>query len=237
MKKIVIAGRNDGGKSTLVGELYKGLKLREYLPMVVGSGMQDEKPYLQKGIEVTYLTVACPESGLDLVPDLDRVISSHINQLKEKNRLVQHARKVMDELNKVRSVLDLGNLQQRDLPLIAGLPNVALIEAVGINDGYKASECKKNADILVTVIPAGIKGEILMEQGSILLDEADILVITKVDETPRDIAGTNIKMLQRIYPKKPIIPVVATKGIRIELVVEELVKQLGKLGISKKPEV
>lgn len=97
---------------------------------------------------------------------------------------------------------------------------------MGINDGYKAPECRKLADILISIIPAGIKGEIIMEQGSILLDEADILVVTKIDETPRDIASTNIKMLQRIYRHKTIIPVVATQGIHVERVVEELLKCL-----------
>ena len=168
MKKIVIAGRNDSGKSTIVGELYRGLKLREYQPLVVGSGIQDEKPYLHKGVDLAYLTIATPGAGMDVVVDIERVISNHLNQLKEKNRLIQHAKKALDELNKVRSVLELGNLSQRDIPSISMLPDLALIESVGINDGYKAPECRKLADILISIIPAGIKGEIIMEQGSIL---------------------------------------------------------------------
>ncbi|GBF34244.1 hypothetical protein DCCM_3356 [Desulfocucumis palustris] len=228
MKKIVIAGRNDSGKSTIVGELYRGLKAKEYQPLAVGSGIQDEKPYLHKGIDVTYLTVAVPEPGMDVVSDVERVIRSHVNQIQEKNRLIQHARRALEELNKVRSVLELGNLSQRDIPDISTLPDVVLIEAVGINDGYKSAECRNLADILVSVIPAGIKGEIIMEQGSILLDEADIIVVTKIDETPRDVSNTTIKLLQRIYRHKPIIPAVATQGIHMELVLEEVVKRLNE---------
>ncbi|RYD06470.1 hypothetical protein N752_03855 [Desulforamulus aquiferis] len=101
-----------------------------------------------------------------------------------------------------------------------------LVEAVGINDGYKAEECRKLADVLVTIIPAGLKGEIIMEAGNFLLDEADVLVVTKVDETPRDVTSTTIKLLQRIYRTKPIIPVVATKGVHMNLVLDEVVKGL-----------
>lgn len=225
MKKIVIAGRNDAGKSTILGELYRGLKSRDYQPLAVGSGIQDEKPYLHKGIDLTYLTIAVPEPGRDVISDIDRVIRNAINQIKEKNDLITHARRALDELNKVRSVLELGNLSQRDIPTTAALPNVLLIEAVGINDGYKSQECRKLADILVTVIPAGIKNEILMEPSSILLDEADIIVVTKVDDTPRDVATTTIKLLQRIYRLKPIIPVVATKGVHVNLVIDEVIKR------------
>ncbi len=226
MKKIVIAGRNDSGKSTILGEIYKGLKMRDYQPLAVGSGVQDEKPYLLKGIEATYLTVAIPEPGFDVVSDIDRVIRNAVNLIKEKNSLIQHARKALEELNKVRSVLELGNLQQKDIPPVASLPDVVLIEAVGINDGYKSEETRKLGDMLLTIVPAGIKNEIIMEQGSILLDESDIIIVTKVDETPRDVATTTIKLLQRIYRYKPIIPVVATKGVHIELVIEEVVKRL-----------
>lgn len=226
MKKIVIAGRNDSGKSTILGEIYKGLKQRNYQPMAVGSGVQDEKPYLLKGIESTYLTVAIPEPGHDVISDIDRVVRNAVNLIKEKNSLILHARKALDELNKVRSVLDLGHLSQRDIPAIAALPDVVLIEAVGINDGYKSDETRRLADILGTIVPAGIKHEIIMEQGNILLDEADILVVTKIDETPRDVATTTIKLLQRIYRYKPIIPVVATQGVHMELVLEEVVKRL-----------
>lgn len=230
MKKIVICGRNDSGKSTILGELYRGLKNREYQPLAVGSGIQDEKPYILKGIDVTYLTIAIPEPGRDVVSDLERVISDHINKIKEKNRLIQHARRALDELNKVRSVLELGNLSQRDIPAIAALPDVVLIEAVGINDGYKAPECRQLADILLAVIPAGVKSEIIMEQGNILLDEADIIVVTKIDETPRDVASTTIKLLKRIYRHKPIISVVATQGIHLDLVLDEVVRRLHEPG-------
>ncbi|AEF95056.1 hypothetical protein Desca_2218 [Desulfotomaculum nigrificans CO-1-SRB] len=226
MKKIVICGRNDGGKSTILGELYKGLKNRNYQPLAIGSGVQDEKPYLHKGIEPNYLTIAVPEPGKDIVSDIDRVIRNAINQLKEKNKLIENARKALDELNKVRSVLELGNLSQKDIPATATMPDVVLMEAVGINDGYKAQECRKLADVLIAVIPAGLKGEIIMEPGNFLLDEADILVVTKIDETPRDVTSTTIKLLQRIYRTKPIIPVVATKGVHMNLVLDEVVNRL-----------
>lgn len=224
MKKIVIAGRNDAGKSTLLGEIYKGLKNKNYQPLAVGSGVQDEKPYLHKGIEINYLTIAVPEPGWDVVEDIERVISNAVNKIEEKNKLIKHARKALEELNKVRSVLELGHLSQRDIPRTVEMPNVVLIEAVGINDGYKSIETKKLANILVTIVPAGIKSEILMESGNILLDDADILVVTKIDETPRDITTTTVKLLQRIYPHKPIIPVVATQGVHVELLVEEILK-------------
>lgn len=226
MKKIVICGRNDGGKSTILGELYKGLKNRNFQPLAVGSGVQDEKPYLHKGIDPNYLTIAIPEPGRDIVSDVDRVIRNAVNQLKEKNRLIENARKALEELNKVRSVLELGSLSQKDIPKTASMPDVVLIEAVGINDGYKAQECRKLADVLVTIIPAGLKGEIIMEAGNFLLDEADIMVVTKIDETPRDVTSTTLKLLQRIYRTKPIIPVVATKGVHMNLVLDEVVKGL-----------
>ncbi|MEG6615848.1 hypothetical protein V6C27_05325 [Peptococcaceae bacterium 1198_IL3148] len=226
MKKIVIAGRNDAGKSTLLGEIYKGLKNRGYQPLAVGSGVQDEKPYLHKGIELNYLTIAVPEPGWDVVEDIQRVISNAINKLEEKNKLIIHARKALEELNKVRSVLELGQLSQRDIPQTAEMPNVVLVEAVGINDGYKSVETRKLADILVTIIPAGIKNEIIMESSNVLLDEADVLVITKIDETPRDVTTTTVKMLQRIYPYKPIIPVVATQGVHVDLLIDEILKHM-----------
>ena len=226
MKKIVFAGRNDSGKSTILGEIYKGLKLKDYQPLAVGSGVQDEKPYLLKGIEATYLTVAIPESGHDVITDIDRVVRNAINLIKERNTLIQHARKALEELNKVRSVLDLGHLYQKDIPPVATIPDVILIEAVGINDGYKSEETRRLGDILVTIVPAGIKTEIIMEQGNTLLDEADILVVTKIDETARDIATTTIKLLRRIYRYKPIIPVVATQGVHMDLVLDEVLKRL-----------
>jgi GTPase Era involved in 16S rRNA processing len=226
LKKIVIAGRNDAGKSTLLGEIYKGLKNKRYQPLAVGSGSQDEKPYLHKGIELNYLTIAVPEPGWDVVEDIERVISNAINKLEERNKLIMHARKAQEELNKVRSVLELGQLTQRDIPKTVETPNVVLVEAVGINDGYKSVETRKLADILVTVIPAGIKSEIIMESSNILLDEADILVITKIDETPRDVTTTTVKLLQRIYPHKSIIPVVATQGVHMALVIDEILKNM-----------
>lgn len=228
MRKIVVAGRNDSGKSTIVGEIYRGLKAREFQPLVIGSGAQDEKPYLLKGIDGTYLTIAPPNPGEDVIKDIERVVRNAINQIQEKNRLILHAKKALEELNKVRSVLELGHLSQRDIPSTAGVPNVAIIEAVGINDGYKSKETRELADILVTIVPAGIKTEILMEQSSILLDEADILVVTKIDNTPRSEATSNIKLLQRIYRLKPIIPVVATEGVHVELVIDEVVKRLNE---------
>lgn len=228
MKKIVVCGRNDGGKSTILGELYKGLKNRNYQPLAVGSGIQDEKPYLHKGIEPNYLTIAVPDPGADIAVDIERVIRNAVNQIKEKNKLIENARKALEELNKVRSVLELGNLSQRDIPRTATLPDVVLIEAVGINDGYKAEECRKMADVLVTVIPAGLKGEIIMDAKNTLLEDADILVVTKIDETPRDITQTNLKLLERIYRTKPIIPVVATKGVHMNLVLDEVIKGLAE---------
>lgn len=228
MRKIVVAGRNDSGKSTIVGEIYRGLKVREFQPLVIGSGAQDEKPYLLKGIDGTYLTIAPPNPGEDVIKDIERVVRNAINQIQEKNRLILHAKKALEELNKVRSVLELGHLSQRDIPSTAGVPNVAIIEAVGINDGYKSKETRELADILVTIVPAGIKNEILMEQSSILLDEADILVVTKIDNTPRSEATSNIKLLQRIYRLKPIIPVVATEGVHVELVIDEVFKRLNE---------
>lgn len=226
MNKVLVAGRNDSGKSTILGEIYKGLKARNYQPLAVGSGVQDEKPYLLKGIEGTYLTIAIPNPGEDVSQELERFIRMAVNQLKEKNSLIQHAKRALEELNKVRSVLELGHLNQKDIPRTAVLPDVALIEAVGINDGYKSLESRRFADILVTVVPAGIKNEILMEQGNILLDDADIIVVTKVDDTPRDVASSNIKLLQRIYPKKPIIPVVATEGVHMDLVLDQVIRKL-----------
>lgn len=226
MKKIVVCGRNDGGKSTILGELYKGMRNRNFQPMAVGSGVQDEKPYLHKGIDPNYLTIAVPEAGRDIASDIDRVIRNAVNQIKEKNKLIEGARKALEELNKVRSVLELGNLSQKDIPKTAALPDVVLIEAVGINDGYKAEECRKLADVLVTIIPAGLKGEIIMDAGNFLLDEADVLVVTKIDETPRDVVSTTLKLLQRIYRSKPIIPVVATKGVHMNLVIDEVIKGL-----------
>jgi len=228
MKKIVVAGRNDSGKSTIIGEIYRGLKAKDFQPLAVGSGVQDEKPYLLKGIDSTYLTIAVPKPGEDVIQDIDRVVRNAVNQIVEKNRLIQHARKALDELNKVRSVMDLGHLSQRDIPRTAALPDVVLIEAVGINDGYKAKETRALGDILVTVVPANIKSEIIMEPSNTLLDEADLLVVTKIDETPKSIATTNIKLLQRIYPLKPIIPVVATDGVHMELVIEEIIKRLNE---------
>lgn len=228
MRKIVVAGRNDSGKSTILGEIYRGLKNRNFQPLAVGSGIQDEKPYLLKGIDSTYLTIAIPNPGEDVIHDIDRVIRSAINQIQEKNRLIQHARRALDELNKVRSVLELGYLSQKDIPKVAALPDVVLIEAVGINDGYKAAETRALADVLVTVVPAGIKTEILMEASNSLLDEADILVVTKIDETPRSVASSNIKLLQRIYRHKPIFPVVATEGVHVELVIEEVIKRINE---------
>nr|WP_242653649.1 hypothetical protein [Thermincola potens] len=241
MKKIVIAGRNDSGKSTILGELYKGLKAKDIQPLAIGSGVQDEKPYLLKGIDATYLTIAIPAPGEDVVGDIERVTKNAVNQIKERNSLIQHARKALDELNKVRSVLDLGALSQKDIPREAALPDIALIEAVGINDGYKSTATRKLADILVTVVPAGIKNEIIMETGSILLDEADIIVVTKIDETPRDVVTTTLKLLKRIYSHKPIIPVVATQGVHMDLVLDELLKRfidpLLLLDLQEKEEV
>lgn len=226
MKKIVVAGRNDSGKSTVLGEIYRGLRQKDFQPLAVGSGVQDEKPYLLKGIDGTYLTIAIPNSGEDVISDIDRVVRNAVNRIKEENALIQHARKALEELNKVRSVLQLGHLTQRDIPAVATQPDVVLIEAVGINDGYKSKETRKLGEILITVVPAGIKSEIIMDQGNVLLDDADIIVVTKIDETPREVATNTIKLLQRIYRYKPIIPVVATQGVHMELVMDELVKRI-----------
>lgn len=226
MKKIVIAGRNDAGKSTILGEIYRGLRTRDFQPLAIGSGVQDEKPYLLKGIDTNYLTIAQPNLGEDVFHDLDKVIRGAISQIKEKNSLIKHARRALEELNKVRSVLELGNLSQKDIPGVASLPNVVLIEAVGINDGYRSNETKNLGDILIAVVPANIKNEIILEQGNILLDESDMIVVTKIDETSKEISSSNIKLLQRIYRSKPIIPVVATEGVHMELVLEEINKRL-----------
>lgn len=226
MKKIVIAGRNDSGKSTILGEIYRGLKLRGFQPLCVGSGVQDEKPYLLKGIEASYLTVVPPEPGEDVLRDIERILRNFINQIREKNSLIQHARRALEELNKVRSVLDLGHLYQRDIPDPSLLPNLLLIEAVGINDGYKAPESRDLADILISIVPADLKNEIIMEPGNVLLDEADFIVVTKIDTVPRSVAAMTIKLLQRIFPYKRIIPVVATDGLHIEQVIDELWKRV-----------
>lgn len=226
MKKIVICGRNDSGKSTILGEIYHGLKTKDFQPLAVGSGVQDEKPYLLKGIESTYLTIASPEPGEDVLRDIERIVRNSINQIREKNNLFQHAKRALDELNKVRSVLELGHLSQKDIPNLATLPDVVLIEAVGINDGYKAPESRELADILVSIVPADLKNEIIMEPGNILLDEAELIVVTKIDMVPRNVSRTTIKLLQRIFPHKPIIPVVATDGVHMDLVLEEIIKKL-----------
>lgn len=228
MKKIVIAGRNDSGKSTILGEIYRGLKAKDFQPLAIGSGVQDEKPYLLKGIDVNYLAIAMPKPGEDVITDVERVIKQAVNQIKEKNRLIQHARKALEELNKVRSVLDLGCLTQRDIPPTSSVPDVSLVEAVGINDGYKSVETKAIADMLVTIVPANIKTEILVEPGNILLDDADIIVVTKIDATPRSASSAVIKLLQRIYRHKPIIPVVATDGVHVDLVIEEVMKRIAE---------
>ncbi|MBO8129684.1 MAG: hypothetical protein H0Z39_10915 [Peptococcaceae bacterium] len=228
MKKIVVAGRNDSGKSTILGELYRGLRAKGFQALAVGSGVQDEKPYLEKNIDVTYLTIAVPEPGQDVAEDIDRVIRTAVSQIKEKNQLIMQARKALDELNKVRSALELGYLSQKDIQPVATLPDIVLIEAVGINDGYKAVESRQVADILVTVVPAGIKSEIIMEQGNVLLEEADILVVTKIDETPRSVTSTTVKLLKRFYRYKPIIPVVAIQGVHVDLVLDEVAKRLAE---------
>jgi len=225
VKKIVVAGRNDSGKSTVVGELYKGLRARGYQPLAVGSGVQDEKPYYYKGVDPNYVTIAIPESGRDVAEDIERVLRHCVNLIKEKNQLILQARRALDDLNKVRSVLELGHLSQKDIPPVSTIPDVALIEAVGINDGYKSPESRQIADVLVSVVPANMKSEILMDTGNILLDEADVLVVTKVDETPRSVTSTTVKLLQRFHRYKPIIPVVATQGVHMELVVDEVVKR------------
>ncbi|MDN5292751.1 MAG: hypothetical protein PWQ31_56 [Eubacteriales bacterium] len=226
MKKIVIAGRNDSGKSTVLGEIYRGLKNRNFQPLAVGSGVQDEKPYLLKGIEHIYLTIAPPNPGEDVVRDIDRVIRNAVNVIREKNNLIQHARRALDELNKVRSVLELGHLSQKDIPKMATLPDVVLIEAVGINDGYKSKETREMADILISVVPADIKNEIIMEPGNVLLDQADIIVVTKIDIVPRNVTQTTVKLLQRIFPHKLVFPVVATDGVHMDMVVDEVVRRL-----------
>ena len=241
MKKLVVAGRNDSGKSTVVGEIYRGLKSKDFQPLAVGSGVQDEKPYLLKGIDMTYLTIAQPEPGEDVLRDIERIVRNAVNQIREKNNLILHSRRALDELNKVRSVLELGHLSQKDIPDVATLPDVVLIEAVGINDGYKSQETRELADILISVVPADLKSEIIMEPGNILLDEADVMVVTKIDMVPRNTSATTIKLLQRIFPHKPIIPVVATDGVHIELLMEEVIKKLTDpillLDLEKKDEL
>jgi len=226
MKKIVIAGRNDSGKSTLLGEIYSGLRAKDYQPLVVASGIQDEKPLIQKGVNPIYLVTVAPEAGRDVAKDLEREIRVAIGKIEEKNNLIQHAKKALEELNKVRSVLELGQLSQSDIPSSAKMPNVILAETVGISDGYRGNDGKELADILVAVVPAGIKTELLMEKGNVLLDEADVIVVTKIDEIPRNISNSNIKLLERIYTDKPIIPVVATQGVHTGLVVEEIIKKV-----------
>lgn len=226
MKKIVVAGRNDSGKSTLLGEIYAGLKAKEYQPLVVASGVQDEKPLVQKGVDPIYLVTAAPEPGRDVAKDLERDIRVAIGKIEEKNNLIQHAKKALEELNKVRSVLELGQLTQPDIPPISKMPNVILAETVGVSDGYRGSDGKELADVLVAVVPAGIKTELLMENGNVLLDEADIIVVTKIDEIARNISNSNIKLLQRIYRDKPILPVVATQGVHTNLVVDEIIKKV-----------
>lgn len=228
MKKVVVAGRNDSGKSTVLGEIYRALRARGYQPLAIGSGVQDEKPYFYKGIDPNYISIAIPEPGRDVAEDIERVVRQSVNQIKEKNQLILNARKALDDLNKVRSVLELGHLSQRDIPPVATLPDVVLIEAVGINDGYKSIETRQLADILVSTVPANIKNEILMEPGNILLDEADIIVVTKIDETPRSVSSTTVKLLQRFFRHKPIIPVVATQGVHMDLVVDEVVKRFAE---------
>lgn len=226
MKKIVVAGRNDSGKSTLLGEIYNGLKAKDFNPLVVASGIQDEKPLIQKGIDPIYLVTVAPEPGRDIAKDLEREIRVAIGKIEEKNNLIQHAKKALEELNKVRSVLELGQLTQEDIPSMAKMPNVILAETVGISDGYRGNDGRELADVLVAVVPAGIKTELLMERGNILLDDADVVAVTKIDEIPRNIGNSNIKLLQRIYSDKPIIPVVATQGVHTNLVVDEIVKKI-----------
>jgi len=226
MKKIVVAGRNDSGKSTLLGEIYSGLKAKDYQPLVVASGVQDEKPLVHKGVDPIYLVTVSPEAGRDVAKDLERDIRVAIGKIEEKNNLIQHAKKALEELNKVRSVLELGQLAQPDIPSTAKMPNVILAETVGVSDGYRGSDGRELADVLVAVVPAGIKTELIMENGNILLDEADVIVVTKIDEIPRNVSNSNIKLLQRIYRDKPILPVVATQGVHTNLVVDEVIKKL-----------
>lgn len=226
MRKIVIAGRNDSGKSTLVGEIYSGLKAKEYQPLVVASGVQDEKPLIQKGVDPIYLVTVAPEPGRDVAKDLEREIRVAVGKIEEKNNLIQHARKALEELNKVRSVLELGQLTQEDIPPSAKMPNVIIAETVGISDGYRGNDGRELADVLVAVVPAGIKTELLMERSNVLLDSADVIVVTKIDEIPRNVSNSNIKLLERIYSDKPIIPVVATQGVHTSLVVDEVIKKL-----------
>lgn len=228
MHKIVFCGRNDSGKSTVLGEVYTRLKQRGYQPLAVGSGVQDEKPYLFKGIDPVYVTIAVPDPGSDVAEDIERAIRSSVALIKERNQLILHARKALDELNKVRSVLELGNISQRDIPAVSAIPDVVLVESVGLNDGYRAQESRQLADILVSVVPAGLKSEILMEPGNVLLEEADIVVVTKIDITPRSEATTTIKLLQRFYRYKPIIPVVAVHGVHLDLVADEITKRFSE---------
>lgn len=229
MKKIVVAGRNDSGKSTLLGEIYSGLKGKDYQSLVVASGIQDEKPLIQKGVDPIYLVTISPEPGRDLGRDLDREIRVAVSKIEEKNNLIAHARKALEELNKVRSVLELGHLNQSDIPVSAKMPNVILAETVGVSDGYRGPDGKELADVLVSVVPAGIKTELLMENGNVLLDSADIIVVTKIDQIPRNVSNSNIKLLQRIYRDKPILPVVATQGVHTSMVVDEIIKKLRSL--------
>jgi predicted GTPase len=228
VNKIVFCGRNDSGKSTVLGELYNRLKQRGYQPLAIGSGVQDEKPYLFKGIDPVYVTIAVPDPGSDVAEDIERAIRSSIAHIKERNQLILHARKALDELNKVRSILELGSISAKDIPSVAAMPDVVLIEAVGINDGYRAQESRQMADILVSVVPAGLKSEILMEPGNVLLEEADIVVVTKIDITPRSEAATTVKFLQRFYRYKPVIPVVATQGVHMDLVLDEIIKHFSE---------
>ncbi|MGM9570698.1 MAG: hypothetical protein ACI3ZR_00535, partial [bacterium] len=97
------------------------------------------------------------------------------------------------------------------------------------SDGYRGPDGKELADVLVSVVPAGIKTELLMENGNILLDSADIIVVTKIDQIPRNVSNSNIKLLQRIYRDKPILPVVATQGVHTSMVVDEIIKKLRSL--------
>lgn len=228
MNKIVFCGRNDSGKSTVLGEVYGKLKLRGYQPLAIGSGVQDEKPYLYKGVDPLFVSIAVPDPGTDVAEDIERAIRSSITHIKERNQLILHARKALDELNKVRSILELGHLSHRDIPPVAAMPDVVLIESVGINDGYRAQETRQLADILVSVVPAGMKSEILMEPGNILLEEADIIVVTKIDITPRSEASTTVKLLQRFFRYKPITPVVATQGVHVDLVLDEIIKRFSE---------
>lgn len=227
MQKIVVVGRNDAGKSTLLGEIYRGLTAKGYQPMVIGSGIQDEKPFLEKGIPSAYITIETPGTRRDLADNMERVMRNSLNKIEENNNLIQHAKHALSELNKVRSVLELGQIIQNDLPNPSKLPDTFLLEAVGIGDGYKSFDGKQVADILVTVVPAGIKSELLMENDNVLLDKADVIAVTKIDVTSKTVANSNVKLLQRIYRNKPIIPIVASEGIHTDLVVKEIINKMG----------